>query len=109
MIIGCRIRALAQADLELIWLYTGEKWGVNQADDYLSALIKRINRLAENPTILRLMRLGYEYLSLKDPKSTWDESTNIFHASIKRINPELSDIGAKQFFNDISLGCLLIS
>ena len=28
------------------------------------------------PTILHLVRLGYEYLSLKDQK--WDESTNIF-------------------------------
>ena len=30
------------------------------------------------PTILHLIRLGYEYLSLKDPKTTWDDSTNIF-------------------------------
>jgi len=29
------------------------------------------------PTILHLMRLGYEYLSLKDPKVTLDESTNL--------------------------------
>ncbi|MFK5915594.1 MAG: type I restriction endonuclease [Woeseiaceae bacterium] len=61
------------------------------------------------PTILHLMRLGYEYLSLKDPKLKWDESTNIFtdifHTSIKRINPELSDSEAKQFYDEISL-CL---
>ncbi len=59
------------------------------------------------PTILHLMRLGYGYLSLKDPKVTWDESTNIFtdifHQSIKRINPDLSDIEAKQCFDDITL------
>ncbi len=61
------------------------------------------------PTILHLMRLGYEYLSLKDSKVTWDESTNIFtdifHQSIKRINPDLSDLEAKQCFDDVSL-CL---
>ncbi|MEZ0123037.1 MAG: type I restriction endonuclease subunit R [Candidatus Reddybacter sp.] len=61
------------------------------------------------PTILHLMRLGYEYLSLKDPKVTWDESTNIFtdifHQSIKRINPGLSELEAKQCFDDVSL-CL---
>ena len=61
------------------------------------------------PTILHLMRLGYDYLSLKDPKVTWDESTNIFtdifHQSIKRINPGFSDIDAKQLYNDVSL-CL---
>ncbi len=61
------------------------------------------------PTILHLMRLGYEYLSLKDTKATWDESTNIFidifHQSIRRINPDLNDIEAKQCFDDVSL-CL---
>jgi type I restriction enzyme R subunit len=61
------------------------------------------------PTILHLMRLGYEYLSLKDPKVTWDESTNIFTStflsSIKKINPTISDVEAKQCYDDVSL-CL---
>ncbi|BCA93907.1 DEAD/DEAH box helicase [Legionella antarctica] len=59
------------------------------------------------PTILHLMRLGYGYLSLKDPKVTWDESTNIFTGiflqSIKRINPTLNDLEAKQYLTDVSL------
>lgn len=48
------------------------------------------------PTILHLVRLGYEYLSLKE--ANWDINTNIFpeifKRSIKSINPslELSDI-----------------
>jgi len=61
------------------------------------------------PTILHLMRLGYEYLSLKDSKITWDDSTNIFtdifYQSIKRINLDLSEIEAKQCFDEVSL-CL---
>lgn len=61
------------------------------------------------PTILHLMRLGYEYLSLKDPKVTWDESTNIFtdifYQSLKHINPGLSDLEAKQCFDELAL-CL---
>ncbi|MBQ0724278.1 MAG: type I restriction endonuclease subunit R [Cycloclasticus sp.] len=61
------------------------------------------------PTILHLVRLGYKYLSLKDVNVTWDESTNIFtdifHASIKRINPKLSDVDVKQCYGDVSL-CL---
>jgi type I restriction enzyme R subunit len=61
------------------------------------------------PTILHLMRLGYNYLSLKDPKVTWDESTNIFtdifNESIKRINPTLNDIEIKQLYDEVSL-CL---
>lgn len=59
------------------------------------------------PTILHLVRLGYGYLSLKDPSVTWDESTNIFTSialkSIKKINPVLSDIEAQQFLADVSL------
>ena len=41
------------------------------------------------PSILHLIRLGYEYLSLSN--QVWDESTNIFtdifNSSIRRINP----------------------
>lgn len=44
------------------------------------------------PTILHLMRLGYDYLSLAN--HTWDESINIFndifYTSLLRLNPELS-------------------
>ena len=58
------------------------------------------------PTILHLIRLGYEYLSPKDPKLTGDESTNIFidifHQSIQRINPGLSDLEARQCFDGIT-------
>lgn len=61
------------------------------------------------PTILHLIRLGYQYLSLKDPHAIWDESTNIFteifYQSIKRINPEFNDLDAKQCFDEVSL-CL---
>jgi len=61
------------------------------------------------PTILHLMRLGYGYLSLKDPKVTWDESTNIFtdifHSSIQRINTGLSTQEAQQLYTEVSL-CL---
>lgn len=61
------------------------------------------------PTILHLMRLGYRYQSLKDPSVIWDESsnifTNIFHDSIKKINPAITDVEAKQCFDEVSL-CL---
>ncbi len=45
------------------------------------------------PCILHLVRWGYSYLSLKN--AVWDEKTNIFEdifrASMKRVNPSLSD------------------
>lgn len=44
------------------------------------------------PTILHLIRLGYDYLSLKG--AHWNEASNIFpdlfKASMSRINPDLA-------------------
>ncbi|MCH5715677.1 type II toxin-antitoxin system RelE/ParE family toxin [Niabella hibiscisoli] len=39
----------AQSDLENIWLYTYEKWSVEQADRYYNLLVDEIEYLAENP------------------------------------------------------------
>lgn len=65
------------------------------------------NSRVKIPTILHLVRLGYEYLSLKDQK--WDETTNIFtdifNTSIKRLNPDFSEGDVKRLYDEISL-CL---
>lgn len=57
------------------------------------------------PCILHLVRLGYTYLSLKD--ATWDEETNIFtdvfRASIAKINPGLTPIDIDRIFEDVKL------
>jgi type I restriction enzyme R subunit len=63
------------------------------------------NSRVKIPTILHLVRLGYDYLSLKDAK--WDETTNIFtdifNASIKRINPDFTDGDVKRLYDEVSL------
>mgnify|MGYP002638412187 FL=1 len=46
-----RIRSLAESDLESIWLYTVEQWGVDQADTYLKSIIKRFDWVADNPLL----------------------------------------------------------
>ena len=35
------IRKLAESDLENIWLYSKEQWGVKQADKYIRLLLSR--------------------------------------------------------------------
>jgi len=59
------------------------------------------------PTILHLMRLGYGYLSLKDPDVIWDESSNIFTSifkdSLTRINPHISTHDVEQAYVDVLL------
>jgi len=51
MITNYRIRSLAQSDIESIWLYTLEQWGVEQANTYLEAIIKRFDWLVVNPLL----------------------------------------------------------
>ncbi|PCI68073.1 MAG: plasmid stabilization protein [Piscirickettsiaceae bacterium] len=46
-----RLRSLAKDDLESIWLYTYQEWGVAQADTYLDALIGRFEWLADNAAL----------------------------------------------------------
>lgn len=57
------------------------------------------------PAILHLMRLGYNFISLKD--SQWDTETNIFrdifNESISRINQGNADLDLNGLYNQISL------
>lgn len=57
------------------------------------------------PTILHLMRLGYQYLSLKD--QTWDIDSNIFpqlfKSAIGKINPDTSDADIGRVLEDVKL------
>lgn len=57
------------------------------------------------PNILHLIRLGYNYLSLKDQQ--WDESTNIFtdvfRESILRINPDMPADDFNRFYDSVAL------
>jgi len=57
------------------------------------------------PTILHLIRLGYQYLSLSD--HTWDESTNIFTEIFKErvqfLNPELTKSDIDRVYDEVSL------
>lgn len=57
------------------------------------------------PCILHLVRLGYQYLSLKN--ATWDVDTNIFpdifRESIARINPDLENDAIDRLLADVKL------
>lgn len=56
----------ARADLEQIWDYTHDRWGVDQAEQYLRELQGAIERVAANPLIGRAceeIRPGYRKLA----------------------------------------------
>ncbi len=56
----------AHADLERIWDYTRDRWGVDQTEEYLRELQHAIERVAANPRIGRAcdeIRPGYRKLA----------------------------------------------
>lgn len=57
------------------------------------------------PTILHLMRLGYEYLSLKG--TLWDKDTNIFpellSSAVSRINPDMTPDDVARLLEEVKL------
>lgn len=63
------------------------------------------NSRVKIPAVLHLMRLGYDYLSLKN--ANWDRQTNIFPEifvdSLCRINPDLPPDDARRLLADIRL------
>ena len=63
------------------------------------------NSRVKIPAVLHLMRLGYDYLSLKN--ENWDKPTNIFPEifieSLCRINPDLSPDDARRLLANIRL------
>jgi len=58
----------AIADLEEIWLYTADKWSVNQADRYYKLIFDEISFICKNPRTGRQMeqvRKGYRAVKVK--------------------------------------------
>ncbi|MGK0269596.1 MAG: type I restriction enzyme R subunit [Cocleimonas sp.] len=57
------------------------------------------------PSILHLMRLGYDYLSLKDAVVDVDTNifTNVFNDSITTINPGIDKHNVKRLYDEIKL------
>ncbi|MEZ0364138.1 type II toxin-antitoxin system RelE/ParE family toxin [Mycobacterium sp. pUA109] len=47
----CLLSPAAQTDLGQIWDYTNDRWGVDQAEEYLRELQHAIERTAANPRI----------------------------------------------------------
>ncbi len=58
----------AVSDLEDIWLYTVEKWSVEQADRYYNLIFDEINHICKNSTAGKSMehvRKGYRTSKVK--------------------------------------------
>lgn len=47
------LRPRAQADLDEIWDYTADRWGLDQAETYIRQLWKEIQTVADRPSLGR--------------------------------------------------------
>ena len=65
------LRPKARADLDGIWAYTAETWGLEQAQTYVRALNRAFNRLAKKPELGRLYDEVYEGLPGTPSTTTW--------------------------------------
>jgi len=73
---GYSLRQKAVADLESIWLYSYQEWGVEQADQYLRSLLSRFSWLSENP------RLGKQRTDIKPDYYCFPEGMHLIFYKI---------------------------
>ncbi|WP_313677085.1 type II toxin-antitoxin system RelE/ParE family toxin [Mycolicibacterium sp.] len=85
----------AQADLEQIWDYTDDRWGVAQADHYLRELQLVIELAAANPGIGRAceeIRPGYRKLAAGSHvlfyRMTADDVIDVQRVLHERMDPD---------------------
>ncbi|MBB3666668.1 type II toxin-antitoxin system RelE/ParE family toxin [Garicola koreensis] len=50
-----RLTPAAQRDLSSIWDFTEDRWGVGQAEKYVREFQSAIERVAEDPGLLRIL------------------------------------------------------
>src|SRR5664279_4187819 len=58
----------AITDLEEIWLYTADKWSIDQADRYYHLIFEEINFICKNPNSgkpMEYIRKGYRVAKVK--------------------------------------------
>ncbi|KUY87676.1 MULTISPECIES: type II toxin-antitoxin system RelE/ParE family toxin [Burkholderia] len=56
-----RLTPLAEADLEDIWIYTFDRWSLEQAERYVGDLVMAFERLARREWVGRPSRAGEGY------------------------------------------------
>jgi len=76
--VGYSHRQQAQDDLESIWLYSYQEWGVEQADKYVRSLLSRFTWLSEN------QQLGKQRAEIKPGYYCFPEGMHLIFYKITR-------------------------
>lgn len=93
------LSALADRDFDRIYLFTSERWGIDQADEYTSQLWESLQTIARHPDIGKLQNsIGREIRCFVPREyAIWyrieDDAVRILRITHERMNPELIDFG----------------
>lgn len=88
------LRLLAEQDLESIWLYSLEQWGVQQADTYIHSLTDRFLWLSEQPL------LGKQRNDIKEAYYCFPEGEHVIFYKIRN-DKQVDIIGIPHHSMDI--------
>lgn len=90
-----KISIEAKNDLEKIWLYTFERWSLEQADRYLDLIMDEIEYIAENPLSgndFGFVRKGYLRTRIKSHFIFYKVNTKMNNVEIIRVFHQSMDI-----------------
>jgi toxin ParE1/3/4 len=73
-----RLLKASEADLDDIWKYTCEAWGIRQASKYLRQLKKRIEALSRNP------QLGRQRIQIAEGLLSFHEGRHLIFYRIEK-------------------------
>lgn len=79
-----RLRDAARRDLAEIWLATAERWGVDQADEYVRAIEDRLARICEFPE---------SYPNYEGCHGTFRKAVSGEHLIFYRVGQQVIDVG----------------
>ncbi len=81
-----KISQEASRDIENIWLYTIEKWSIEQADRYFNLIMDEIEYLAKNP------KSGKDYSKVRKGYFRYQIKSHFIFYKINRKNDEIEII-----------------
>ncbi|WP_406568397.1 type II toxin-antitoxin system RelE/ParE family toxin [Alterisphingorhabdus coralli] len=88
-----QLRPAARKDLSSIWAYTADRWGIEQADHYVTLIIEKIENASNAPGIgspIKGLRYSYRKLSVGSHRIYYRLSGN--EMLVSRILHERMDI-----------------
>jgi len=81
-----RLSGRAEADLTEIWFYSAEQWSLEQADQYIDALVSRFEWLCANPSLWKARP------DIADGLYSYQQQSHLIYFRINQVAPQVIEI-----------------